>query len=123
MRKSIRAIVLALMLAGMVSGPVAMTGCSSIGGVFETDPVGATLVTIKDAYESSVRTAGRLYVNKQISEAQLRQFRDEANKFHALYTAVVAEHEAQKLSPENAQFKALQLAIASLEALVTSFLS
>lgn len=120
--KTLRSLVLAVALIfSIVTTSAVMQGCSTLS-IFETDPVGATLVTVKDAYESSVRTAGRLYVDKQITEVQLRRFRDEANKFHALYTSVVAAHSDRKLSQDDPRVANLKLAIAGLEALVSSFL-
>jgi hypothetical protein len=119
--KQVRAFALALALMTPVAGMTVLPGCASVGGVFQSDPVGATLKTMKDAYESSVRTAGRLYVEKVITEAQLRRFRDEANKFYVAYTKVVAAHEEAKLSPEDPRVKNLQLLLATVEALVASF--
>lgn len=120
--KTIKALIVALILTmGLSMAPALMTGCST--GIFQSDPVGASLFTIKSTYEASVKTAGRLYVQGQISEAQLRKFRDEANKFYKSYTAIVTLNEERKLSPGDARIANLQLAVDALEALVLSFSS
>jgi hypothetical protein len=122
MLKTLRAIALAVTLAvGLSAAPMVMQGCATIGGVFETDPVGASLFTMKETYEASVRTAGRLYVQKQITEKELRHFRDHAIKFHAAYELVVKAHAESKLSVEDPRVKNLKLLMASLEAVVASF--
>lgn len=120
MRK-IRAIALALVLAMPVAGMVVLPGCATISGVFQSDPVGASLLTMKDAYEASVHTAGRLYVQKVISEAQLRAFRDQANKFYTIYNIVVTLHAETKLTETDARFKNLVAVFNAMQALVTSF--
>jgi len=120
MRK-IRAIALALVLVMPVAGMVVLPGCATVSGIFQSDPVGASLLTMKDAYEASVHTAGRLYVQKVISEAQLRAFRDKANKFYTSYNIIVALHAETKLTENDARFKNLVAAFDALQALVATF--
>ena len=91
--------------------------------LFQKDPVGASLLTIKEGYEASVRTAGRLYINRLIQEDELRKFRDEASKFYVAYTAVVALHEAGKLPPGDARVDQLRLGLNALETLLNAFLA
>jgi hypothetical protein len=100
---------------------VVLPGCGMT--IFQSDPVGASLFTIKATYESSVRTAGRLYVQGLISEAQIRKFRDEANKFYKSYTAIVTLNEERKLTDGDPRLVNLQVAVTALEALVLSFSS
>lgn len=120
--KTLRAVALAVALVfAPIAGGVTLSGCASVKGVFESDPVGASLKTMKDAYEASVHTAGRLYVQKIISEAQLRAFRDKANKFYATYNIVVALHAETKLTETDARFKNLVVIFDAMQALVASF--
>jgi hypothetical protein len=119
-KKTMRAVALALALSGAV---VSLPACATVSGVFESDPVGASLVTIKASYEASVRTAGRLYIQGLITEAQLRRFRDEANKFFVTYNKVVTAHAEAKLSTDDARVKNLKLSLTALEALVVSLSS
>jgi hypothetical protein len=121
MKKTLRAIALALVLAMPVAGATQFVGCAAVGGIFESDPVGASLLTMKDGYEASVRTAGRLYVQGLITEAQLRNFVAKARQFHVSYTALVAVHEESKLTTDDVRFKSLTLAFNALQALVASF--
>jgi len=94
MKKLFRSVVLAATLAMPVTGlVVTLPGCAAVQGIFQSDPVGASLKTLKDTYEASVKTAGRLYVAKQISETQIRRFRDEANKFYTAYTELSTIHD------------------------------
>jgi len=102
-----------------VIAPAVMSGCST--GIFASDPVGASLFTIKSAYESSVRTAGRLYTQGLITESQLRKFRDEANKFYRSYSALVTLNEERRLADGDVRLVNLQLAVDALEALLLSF--
>jgi hypothetical protein len=122
MRKTFRAIALAAALSmPVIGGGVALQGCAAVGGVFKTDPVGATLLTMKDLYEASVRTAGRLYVQKQISEAQLRHFRDHANKFHAAYELAVVLHEQGVLVSGDVRLANLQKLLDQVTLTVDAF--
>jgi hypothetical protein len=87
----------------------------------EKDPVGTALLTIKDGYEASVRTAGRLYINRVIDEPQLRQFRDAANKFFQAYNIAVAAHAAGTLTDTDARLDQVKIGLGALEALLQTF--
>lgn len=123
LKRFLVASLLAIFLSSAPLAVLTLPGCSSISSIFQSDPTGATLLSLKDAYEASVKTAGRLYLNKQITEVQLRNFRDKANSFYAMYTSVVSAHAANKLTEEDPQVKNLKLAMAGLEALVSSFVN
>jgi hypothetical protein len=121
MRKTFRALALALVLALPVTATTTLSGCASVSGVFQRDPVGATLLTMKDVYEASVKTAGRLYVQKQITEAQLRHFRDHANKFYAAYELAVVLHEQNLLVSGDVRLADLQKLLDAVRLTVESF--
>ena len=124
MRNTLRSIALALALSLPVAGMATLSGCAAVSGIFESDPVGASLITIKASYESTVRTAGRLYVEGVISEAELRKFRDQAVKFHKNYTALVALHAEGKLTNESdPKLTNLIVALTALETIVADFSS
>ena len=89
--------------------------------LYQKDPIGATLLTIKDSYEATVRTAGRLYINRVIDETQLRRFRDAANKFFDAYNIAVAAHAAGNLTEGDARLDQVKLGLDALEALIQTF--
>lgn len=107
---TLAAIMLALMLAA---------SCS----LFQKDPVGASLLTIKTGYEETVKTVGRLYINGEIDEQQLRLFRTEANKFYLGYNAMVAAYGTHTLIANDAKLDQLKLGLTALESLVNAFVN
>lgn len=86
--------------------------------LFKSDPVGATLLTMKNSYEAAVRTAGQAYLNGAITEVQLRGFRDGANRFYQSYLAIVAAHEAGSLKEGDERLKLVQEALSALETII-----
>lgn len=115
MKRSLKISALILAIA------VVMSGCAAIQGIFQSDPVGASLKTTKDAYEASVKTAGRLYVQGQISEQQIRKFRDEANRFYRSYTELATIHEVQGVKEGDFRLEQLSTLLDILVNMVASF--
>jgi len=89
--------------------------------LYQKDPVGAALLTIKDGYEETVKTAGRLYINRIIDEPQLRQFRDKANQFFATYNIAVKAYGENQLIQGDKRLTQLQIGLDALQALVDTF--
>ena len=89
--------------------------------LYQKDPVGAALLTIKDGYEETVRTAGRLYINRFIDEAQLRLFRDQANKFYSAYNIAVDAYGKNQLVQGDSRLTQLQIGLDALQRLVDTF--
>jgi len=104
-------------MAAVMALFMALAACT----LFQKDPVGASLLTIKTGYENSVRTAGRLYINRIITGEQLKAFAAEAQKFYTAYTVVVALHEAGKLPTGDAMIDQLSKGLTALEALLEGF--
>lgn len=105
-----------LFAAPVIVVPMVVQSCA----LYNSDPVGTTLLTMKDSYEASIRTAGRLYAQGLITEPQLRQVRDQGNKFYAGYQAAVAANEQRKLEPSDARLVNLRASLDALEKIVVA---
>lgn len=89
--------------------------------LFQNDPVGASLLSIKNSYEATVRTAGSAYINGSITREQLDKFVVEARKVYISYNALVTIHDIGSLTnPDDPKLISLR---SSLDALERSILS
>jgi len=111
-----RASSFAFAMAAIILALALSAGCT----LFQSDPVGASLYTVKTGYESSVRTAGALYLNKFIDDKQLNLFRVEATKVYNSYVAALSAHETGMNIPSE-KMDALLTAVAGLQSLAQSY--
>jgi len=101
-----------------------ISSCSTLGlpNLFQSDPVGSTLFTMKTAYEGSVKSMGNAYIAGQVNDAQLKSFVVEAKKFYTSYNTVLELHKANKLEDPVGRIDALQKSLDQLQVMVQGLL-
>lgn len=65
-----------------------ITACT----IFQRDPVGASLVTMRNGYESVIKESALAYNAGAINKTQLTEIVDVGTKFHESYTLAVNAH-------------------------------
>jgi len=71
-----------------------LTACSSCAtlNIFGTDPVGASLVTMRNGYESVITETGQAYKSGAINKDQLNNIVVVGRNFHSAYVLAVNAH-------------------------------
>ena len=83
-----------------------LTACSSCAtlNIFGTDPAGATLVTMRNGYESVIKESGEAYKAQAINKDQLNQIVAVGRNFHSVYMLAVDAH-LLKNEPDSEKFR------------------
>lgn len=98
--------------AGLIVLAVLLAACT----LFQKDPVGATLYSLKIVYEDQVKSAGQAYLDKQITKEQLTEFVGGAKKFYESYQLAVNLHEANQLQNPDEKIAELRKGLDALQA-------